>query len=158
MIPIVILLLVLGVGLYLYLPKQMKDDNDFTGVVVVEEKDTFEPKTADFAQRRANEYWGNNVFDDFSANYDLMCEEIKTLVDKETFVQKYKEDREERPLAKPERVEIGETRLEEDTAIVRVAVFTLVYDKGTSSTTELLYENGRWCKLLKPSTIEWLTE
>jgi len=89
LIPIVILLLVLGVGLYLYLPKQMKDDNDFTGVVVVEEKDTFEPKTADFAQRRANEYWGNNVFDDFSANYDLMCEEIKTLVDKETFVQKY---------------------------------------------------------------------
>jgi hypothetical protein len=135
-----------------------KTQSETTDTVIKEDTPQEEPKTEEFAKQRVSEYWENNVFDDFGANYELLCNNIKDLVNKETFIEKYREDRQESPLAKPEKVDVGNIRIEDDTAIARVTIYTLVYEEGTSSTTEINYENGRWCRQLKDDTIEWLLE
>ncbi len=132
--------------------------SETTDTIVKEETPQEEPKTEEFAKERVSEYWENNVFDDFGANYELLCNNIKDLIDKETFIEKYQEDRKERPLAKPEKVDVGNVRIENDTAIARITVYTLFYEEGTNSTTEINYENGRWCRQLQDDTIEWLLE
>ena len=117
-----------------------------------------EPKTETLASQRVADYWENTRFGDFGPNYDLMCDDVKQAVSKDVFVQKYKEDREENPLRKPEKVEVGNVRIEGDTAIARVTIFTLFYTEGSPGTTELKYENGKWCLMRKPETLKWLQE
>jgi len=124
----------------------------------VDEKLADEPKSEEFVKQKVTDYWENNRFGDFGANYEIMCNGVKQSVSKDVFVSKYKKDREENLLAKPEKVEIGDVRIEDDTAIARVTVFTLFYTEGTAGTTELIYENGRWCLTRKPDTLKWLQE
>lgn len=119
---------------------------------------TSEPKTEPFVKKLVNEYWEVDIFNDFGARYNLMCGDVKNIVTKEKYIAKYKADREERPLVKPEKVDIGEVRIDGDTAIARVTAYTVFYTEGTSFTTELKYDNGKWCITVKEDTKKWLSE
>lgn len=119
---------------------------------------TAESKTEAFVKKLANEYWEADVFSDFGARYKFMCDDVKKIVTKEKYIAKYKADLEERPLVKPEKVDIREVRIDDDTAIARVTVYTVFYTEGTSFTTELKYDNGKWCITVKEDTKKWLSE
>lgn len=160
-----ILIIAGGVGLYVLMPKLGQDTQttasatqEENAIVPTESAYQAEPKTEAFASQRVAAYWENTRFGDFGPNYELMCDDVKRAVSKEVFVQKYKEDMEENPLRKPEKVEVGNVRIEGEMAIARVTIFTLFYTEGSPGTTELMYENGRWCLTRKPNTLKWLQE
>lgn len=156
-----------GVGAFLLVPK-LNQDTETTASATPEEQNgsapisepeqKIEPKTEEFVAQRVADYWENTRFGDFGPNYELMYDDVKRVVSREVFIQKYKEDREENPLRKPEKVEVGDVRIEGETAVARVTVFTLFYTEGSPGTTELQYENGRWCLTRKPDTLKWLQE
>lgn len=150
----ILVLLVIG-GAYFFTTNTAENDND---TITPTQQQKGEAMTVETAKQRATEYWENTTFSDYSANYELMCNEVKVVVSKETYVQKYELDLEENPLRKPDRIEIGDARLEGNTALVRVTLFTLFYPEGTSDTTELIYENDKWCKSLSQETLTWLQE
>lgn len=119
---------------------------------------TAEPKTEAFVKELVNKHWEADVFDDFGAMYNFMCDDVKKIVAKENYIAKYKADREERPLAKPNKVDVGEVRIEGNTAVARITAYTTFYTEGSSSISNLKYEGGKWCVTVKEDTKKWLAE
>lgn len=153
-IAIVISVCVIG-GVYYFITNNDSTNDSTTNT---KREQSAESMTAESAKQRATEYWDNTKFSDFSANYELMCDDVKDAVDKATYIQKYELDLEENPLRKPDRIEIGDARIEGNTALVRVTAFTVFYPEGTSTTTELDYANAKWCKKVSQETLDWLQE
>lgn len=151
-IAIVVLLGLLLSVFFLFIDKKTQIKEQIRQVI------TAEPKTETFVKKFVNEHWEADVFDDFGAKYNFMCDDVKKIVAKEKYIAKYKADREERPLAKPNKVDVGEARIEGNIAVVRITAYTPFYTEGSSSISNLKYEGGKWCVMVKEDTKKWLAE
>ncbi|MBU1088508.1 hypothetical protein KKA02_01335 [Patescibacteria group bacterium] len=120
---------------------------------VLDKPNYSEPKTEKFVKEKAEKYWDTISFKDHSAKYEFMCEEVKSSVSKEKYIQKYKEE-DSVPL---EKVEILEVRIEDNIAYIKTVGYNFFYQDGMSGMTEMRYENDKWCKVLSEETIEWLS-
>lgn len=144
---IVLLILLLGILSFFWLKRPIKLT-----------KTTAEPKTEDFILQKAKDYWDAVRFEDWSMTYDFMCEDVKSLVSRDKYIQKNKEDEEERPFAKLTKIEFESSRIDGNNAYIRIIGYTMFYTEGLPDMTELKYENGKWCKTLTNDTKEWLAE